>query len=112
MVHSDLTDVDSGNLVPRDHGVPTEVLATAREATFQVTGLGSLFGIHFTNHPIVNYRDIAAEDSVLRNQVFLGLMNEGILMASNLVGGLSTALGEEEVDTFVGALRRVLERQR
>ena len=40
LVHSDLTDVDSGNLVPRDHGVPTEVLATAREATFQVTGLG------------------------------------------------------------------------
>jgi len=82
------------------------------EVPVQVTGLGSLFGIHFTDHPIVNYRDIAAEDSVLRNQVFLGLMNEGILMASNLVGGLSTALGEEEVDTFVGALRRVLERQR
>jgi len=82
------------------------------EVPVQVTGLGSLFGIHFTDHPIVNYRDIAAEDSALRSQVFLGLMNEGILMASNLVGGLSTALGEEEVDTFVGALRRVLERQR
>jgi glutamate-1-semialdehyde 2,1-aminomutase len=82
------------------------------EVPVQVTGLGSLFGIHFTNQPIVNYRDIAAEDSALRSQVFLGLMNEGILMASNLVGGLSTALGEEEVETFVGALRKVLERQR
>ena len=40
MAVSDLTDVDSGNLVPQDHGVPTEALATAREATFQVTGLG------------------------------------------------------------------------
>ncbi len=82
------------------------------EVPVQVTGLGSLFGIHFTGQPIVNYRDIAAEDAVLRGQVFLGLMNEGILMASNLVGGLSTALGEEEVNTFVGALQTVLERQR
>ena len=82
------------------------------EVPVQVTGLGSLFGIHFTGQPIVNYRDIAAEDAALRTQVFLGLMNEGILMASNLVGGLSTALGEEEVNTFVGALQSVLERQR
>ena len=82
------------------------------EVPVQVTGLGSLFGIHFTGQPIVNYRDIAAEDAALRTQVFLGLMNEGILMASNLVGGLSTSLGEEEVNTFVGALQSVLERQR
>ena len=82
------------------------------EVPVQVTGLGSLFGIHFTGHPIVNYRDVAAEDAALRGQVFLGLMNEGILMASNLVGGLSTALGEDEVNTFVGALQTVLERQR
>ena len=82
------------------------------EVPVQVTGLGSLFGIHFTGQPIVNYRDIAAEDAALRGQVFLGLMNEGILMASNLVGGLSTALGEEEVNTFVGALQTILERQR
>jgi glutamate-1-semialdehyde 2,1-aminomutase len=82
------------------------------EVPVQVTGLGSLFGIHFTGQPIVNYRDIAAEDAALRGHVFLGLMNEGILMASNLVGGLSTALGEEEVNTFVEALKSVLERQR
>jgi len=36
----DLADADSRNRVPQEHGVPTEVLATAREATFQVTGLG------------------------------------------------------------------------
>jgi len=38
-------------------------------------------------------------------------MNEGILMAPNLVGAISTVLGEPEVDSFVGALRRVLERR-
>ena len=81
------------------------------EVPVQVTGLGSLFGIHFTNEAIIGYRDIAAEDPGFRHQVFLGLMNEGILMAPNLVGAISTVLGEPEVDSFVGALRRVLERR-
>ncbi len=81
------------------------------EVPVQVTGLGSLFGIHFTNDAIIGYRDIAAEDPGFRHQVFLGLMNEGILMAPNLVGAISTVLGESEVDTFVSALRRVLERR-
>ena len=49
MSHVEFPDSDSGNKVPKDHGVPTEVLATAREATFQVTGLGctkTQFGYH------------------------------------------------------------------
>ena len=80
------------------------------ETPIQVTGLGSLFGIHFTGEELVGYRDIAAEDSAFRHQVFLGLLNEGILMASNLVGAVSTEIGEKEIDTFTAALRRVLER--
>ena len=80
------------------------------EVPIQVTGLGSLFGIHFTSEELVGYRDIAAEDSAFRHKVFLGLLNEGILMASNLVGAVSTEIGKTEIDTFTAALRRVLER--
>ena len=80
------------------------------ETPVQVTGLGSLFGIHFTGEELVGYRDIAAEDAAFRHQVFLGLLNEGILMAANLVGAVSTEIGEAEVDAFTAALRRVLER--
>ncbi len=81
------------------------------EIPVQVTGLGSLFGIHFSKENIVGYRDIATEDPAFRHQVFLGLMNEGILMAPNLVGAISTALGEAEADSFVNAFRRVLARR-
>ena len=81
------------------------------EVPVQVTGLGSLFGIHFTSGPVRNYRDVAAIDAKFRGQVFLGLMNEGILIAPNLVGAPSTSIGEDEVDTFLSALRRVLERR-
>jgi len=82
------------------------------ENPIQVTGLGSLFGIHFTAAELVGYRDIATEDAAFRHQVFLGLLNEGILMAANLVGAVSTEIGEAEIDAFTAALRRVLERAR
>ena len=81
------------------------------EVPVQVTGLGSLFGIHFQDDTLVGYRDIAKADSAFRHNVFLGLLNEGILMAPNLVGAVSTVLGEDEVDSFVDAFRAVLQRQ-
>jgi glutamate-1-semialdehyde 2,1-aminomutase len=81
------------------------------EVPVQVTGLGSMFGIHFTQGPINDYRDVAQEDSGLRNQVFIGLLNEGVLTASNLVGALSTAMTEPDIDAFLGAFKRVLERR-
>ena len=80
------------------------------EVPVQVTGLGSLFGIHFSDETLVGYRDIAKSDSAFRHDVFLGLLNEGILMAPNLVGAVSTAIAEPEVDAFVAALRNVLQR--
>ena len=76
-----------------------------------VTGLGSLFGIHFTDGPLRNYRDIARCDKSLSERVFMGMLNEGFLLAPNLVGAMSTELGEVEVDAFVRGFRRVLQRQ-
>ena len=81
------------------------------EVPVQVTGLGSLFGIHFVDGEVSGYRDVAAGNSGLRHQMFLGMMNEGFLTASNLVGGLSTEISEVEIDGFVSAFRRVLARQ-
>ena len=81
------------------------------EVPVQVTGLGSLFGIHFSDDTLVGYRDIAKSDSAFRHNVFLGLLNEGILIAPNLVGAVSTVISESEVDAFVNAFRTVLQRQ-
>jgi len=81
------------------------------EVPVQITGLGSLFGIHFTEGEVRSYRDVAAGNSRLRHQMFLGMMNEGFLNASNMVGGLSTEISEVEIDSYVAAFRRVLARQ-
>ncbi|MDE2939058.1 MAG: aspartate aminotransferase family protein [Chloroflexota bacterium] len=80
------------------------------EVPVQVTGLGSLFGIHFTDREVLNYRDIAGCDHDLRDRLFLGMLNEGILMASNLVGSLSTATTADDVDRFLAAFRTALAR--
>jgi len=44
-------------------------------------------------------------------RVFLGLLNEGILLSQRGLGCLSAAMGEAEVERFVEALGRVLDRE-
>ena len=77
----------------------------------QVTGMGPFYGMHFTERPVGNFRDAASVDQDFKRQVFLGLMNEGVLVASYMVGALSTPMSETEVDEHVDALRRVLARR-
>jgi glutamate-1-semialdehyde 2,1-aminomutase len=77
----------------------------------QVTGMGCMYGMHFTDQPIANFRDAANVDQRLKRQMFLGLINEGILVASYMVGALSTPMGETEIDEHLSALRRVLARR-
>ena len=76
----------------------------------QITGLGSLFATHLTERPVRCYRDTLGTRTDLREQIFLGLYNEGILIDPRGVGNLSTALGEEEISRFSAALRAVLRR--
>ena len=85
-------------------------VAAELEVPLQVTGLGSLFGVHFTSDPIRNYRDVYASNRELRQRVFWGLMNEGIFCSPNLVLCLSTPMGGNEIDTFVEAFHKVLAR--
>ena len=80
------------------------------EIPVQVTGLGSLFGIHFVDGPVRTWRDVAAGDQERKKQVFWGLMNEGIMFSPGLVGAVSAAMTETDIDSFVEALRKVLSR--
>jgi glutamate-1-semialdehyde 2,1-aminomutase len=76
----------------------------------QVTGLGSLFALHLTAHPVRSYRDTLDAKTALRHQIFLGLYNEGILIDPRGVGSLSTVLGDAEVSQLSSSLREVLRR--
>ena len=74
----------------------------------QVTGLGSLFGMHLTPHPVKGYRDTLHASNELRHRLFLGLFNEGIMIDPRGVGCVSLATGDNEIVQFIETLRRVL----
>ena len=78
----------------------------------QVTGVASLFGVHFTSRPIRNYRDVVAGDAEMTRAVFTGLLNEGILLQTSCAGSLGVMTTEAEVDTLVDAFARVAARVR
>ena len=79
----------------------------------QVTGIGSLFAIHFTAEEITDYRSMLRGDQEMKKRLFMGLINEGLLLFPNkCAGALSTLTTESEVDTLVDATRRVVQRTR
>jgi glutamate-1-semialdehyde 2,1-aminomutase len=74
----------------------------------QVTGLGSLFNVHFTADPIVDYRTSRAGANEQSRAAMLALLNEGIFLAPRGMGCVSTPMAESEVDALVSAVGRVL----
>ena len=80
------------------------------EVPAQVTGVASLFGIHFTSEDITDYRSVVRGDRETKKALFTGLLNEGILLQSGCGGALNTLTTEDEIDTLVDATRRVVQR--
>ena len=82
------------------------------EVPAQITGVASLFGIHFTSEEITDYRSVIRADQQMSKALFTGLLNEGILLQAGCGGSLSTLTTESEIDTLVDATRGVVQRVR
>ena len=82
------------------------------EVPAQVTGIGSLFGIHFTSEEIRDYRSVVRSDQTMRKALFSGLLNEGILLQTGTAGAMNSLTTTDDIDTLVDATRRVVERVR
>ena len=89
-------------------GVSRLLAATRRKG--QISGVGSLFWLHWTTEKLTDYRSARAKDAEAAERVFLGMINEGILMTQRGLGACSLAMSDEDVDRFVNALARVLAR--
>ena len=76
----------------------------------QITGVGSLFCLHWTSEKITDYRSSRPKDPGMPMRVFLGLVNEGILLTQRGMGAISLPMTEEDIDRLVNALARVLAR--
>jgi glutamate-1-semialdehyde 2,1-aminomutase len=81
----------------------TEVFAS-HGVDVQVNGAGSMLALHFTDQPVVDYRSMAAADKKKARELFLALVNHGVLMAPRLMGALSTPMGEDDIQRFVDAV--------
>jgi glutamate-1-semialdehyde 2,1-aminomutase len=77
----------------------------------QITGIGSLFCLHWTSGALTDYRSSRPKDPDMALRVFMGLLNEGILLTQRGLGACSLAMTEEDTDRFVNALARVLARE-
>lgn len=80
------------------------------EAPMGVTGAASLFALQFTPEPVTDYRSFAKNDKKMGRTMFLGLLNEGYLMSNRCAGNVSLVHEERDLDGFVDAVGRVLER--
>ena len=78
------------------------------EVPAQVTGMASLFGIHFNPDEITDHAVASRDDAQLRQALALGLLNEGIMLGSTIC----TLTTEAEVDELVDTTRRVIQRVR
>ena len=94
----------------RLRGGITRLLAGTRRKG-QVSGVGSLFCLHWTTEPLTDYRSSRPKDGEQPLRMFVGLLNEGILLTQRGLGACSLPMTDEDVDRFVNALARVLARQ-
>ena len=78
----------------------------------QITGYGSLFGLHFGPEEVTDYRSMLRNDQALRARYFSGMLNEGVLMFTKPSGATCTLTTDKEIDDLVDASRRVIERVR
>lgn len=78
--------------------------------TGQVTGMGSLFKLHFTDRPIHDYRSAypGAEARGRMQVVHTALLNNGILAAGYGLFALSTPMTDADIDLIVERIDRAL----
>jgi glutamate-1-semialdehyde 2,1-aminomutase len=77
----------------------------------QVTGVGSLFCLHFQSQPIVKPAD-SVSDPQARKLVQLGLINRGVYMARRGYVAMSLEIGDQEMRAFCDALEDLLSEHR
>src|SRR2546429_304659 len=93
----------------RLRGGVTRLLAATRRKG-QGSGVGSPFCLHWPPQPLIDYRSSRPKDPEAPMRLFMGLLNEGILLTQRGLGACSLAMTEEDIDRFVNALARVVAR--
>lgn len=71
----------------------------------RINQVGSLFNIHLTDRPVVDYPTAQAGDRALLLELYVAMLNHGVAFTGRGMGCLSTPMTGAEVDAFVEAAR-------
>ncbi len=76
----------------------------------QVTGAGSLFGVHLNQRELTGYQswEGSPEEGALRARVAEGVFSRGAVLSPALTGCLSTPMTEDEANTLIDAFSAAL----
>ena len=86
------------------------VLSTHKQDA-QVTGLGSLFWIHWTKKRLTDFRSRLPADAERPLRTFMALLNDGVLLTQRGLGCCSLAMTDADVDRFLDAFGRVVKKE-
>jgi glutamate-1-semialdehyde 2,1-aminomutase len=70
----------------------------------QITGIGSMFKIHFSALPVRDYRSGQRASHVIHEALFMFGLNRGVFLSSGGRCCLSTAMGDAEVEKYLAAI--------
>jgi glutamate-1-semialdehyde 2,1-aminomutase len=94
-------------------------LAAKHELPFQVTGIGSIFGLHFHRGPIRSAQDLDAGEqgrerdiAALKKLFQLDMFARGLYVTRRIVGNLSLASSAADADLFLEGLDEFLNNRR
>lgn len=82
--------------------------ADAHKVPVQVVGEGPLAATHFTDRPIVSYRDVLTGNRDLMTSVNTGLVKRGVMVTLASKFYLSLAHTDDDIDTCVNAFDEAL----
>jgi glutamate-1-semialdehyde 2,1-aminomutase len=92
------------------HAVRQGISASAQRCGFpvQVTGIGSLFHVHFADEPITSKRTAMRANHARQYEFSMGLLSKGILLTPHHPGFLSAAHTAEDVKEVLRVADEVL----
>src|SRR5439155_13247941 len=84
-------------------------LMRKRKLKAQVSGVGSLFCLHWTGKRLGDYRSSRPADPAEPLRVFMGLLNEGIVLSQRGMGACALAMTGAVIERFCESVGRVLD---
>lgn len=82
--------------------------AARRGFSIQVTGIGSMFHVHFADAPVINKRTAMRADHARQHEFSMGLISKGVLLTPNHPGFLSAAHTGDDVREVLRVVDEVL----